>query len=71
MRSKNEIIDVASILFLVSQFNHIQKLFHVGFVFDERKKNVPKVLLEGINYFFGKKIHRGIRNQKLGKVKKF
>ena len=33
---------------------------------------VPKVLSEGVNkIFLKKKIHMGIRNQKLGKVKNF
>ena len=32
---------------------------------------VPKVLSEGVNKIFLKTFHRGIRNQKFGKVKKF
>ena len=31
----------------------------------------PKVLSECVDKFFWKKFHRGIRNQKLGKVEKF
>ena len=47
----------------LSKWKKIKKYFVLG---------VPKVLLEGVKKNFReKKIHRGIRNQNLGKVKQF